>query len=86
MTMVSSVVEDDPDNMGELPTPEALIHDKVENMRNSGAIDGPLFDILAQHILTTTPAATAVTEAATAIEELARKRAEGFSNDEANHA
>jgi hypothetical protein len=69
----------------DLPTPETLISGTVAALRNCEATDTELLDILAEHILTMTPAANGVTDAASAIEALAARRAEGPDHGDAGY-
>ena len=56
----------------------------IASLRLTAGTDLELLEILSTHVLTTTPAETAVSDAASAIESLASKRAEHFDNDESN--
>jgi len=66
----------DPAAQADLPAPATLISGTVAALRNREGTDTGLLDILAEHILTMTPADKAVADAASAIEALAARRAE----------
>jgi len=75
----------DPASEEDLPAPETLISGTIAALRSSEGTDIGLLDILAGYIVTMTPAAKAVTNAAAAIEALAASRAEEPDHDAASH-
>ncbi|ADJ29241.1 hypothetical protein Nwat_2426 [Nitrosococcus watsonii C-113] len=76
---------EDIDAKEETITPEALITEFLKDMRGTEGTDVELLDILSEHILTVTPSETAVNCAASAIEVLAKERAEVLGGSSSNH-
>lgn len=56
---------------------EEVIAKALDSLKSDPNADKELLDILSMHILSSTPLETAADDAATAIQELAQKRAEG---------
>jgi len=65
-------------------TPDVLVREIEATLRVADGTDIALLDILAHHVLKLNPAATAVADAARAIEALAAARAKG-PNDATDH-
>lgn len=68
-----------------LSSPETLISNAIEALRNAEGTDIDLLDILSRHIVTMNPAGSAIADAMTDIEALAAKRAGETNDDGANH-
>jgi len=68
----------------ELPAPKSLISQMVNSLQSDKDTDVELLEILSAHILTMTPAATAVSDAAKQINLLAARRAEAKQGDNPN--
>jgi hypothetical protein len=75
----------DPASQEDLPAAETLISGTIAALRNREGTDVGLLDILAEHIVTMTPAGKAVSNAAAAIEALAASRAEEPDRGGAGH-
>lgn len=75
----------DPASQEDLPAPGTLISKTIAALRDGEGTDIGLLDILAEHIVTMIPAATAVDNAAVAIEALATLRAEEPDHGDAGH-
>lgn len=70
---------------GDMPTTEDLIAGVIKTLQGGKDTDTALLKVLADNILTTKPAKTAVQNAASAIEALAAERVEGSDDDQADH-
>ena len=59
-----------------IPTTEQLVSDIIEELRANPDTDQVLIDILSEHVVKMDPKSSAVADAATLIENLARQRGE----------